>query len=194
MSANRSRTERWAPVETTQRRLRCVQPPRRMPREFGGTQGCSHNLGRTRWGEEECIWTNYDTICTVCLMYYVRNRSEVSGAEVRRSKGSERSKSGVRDSEVQGAVVQRFEYQFQPSRNRYVTPDCNRLQILLQGGELNRNHMWPVLSLWSWLLTGSWLVIVKTGQELIIVSLNWLKLTSKHDIHICIIIELILLL
>ena len=43
-------------------------------------------------------------------MYYMHNRSEVSGAEVRRSEGSERSESGVRDSEVQGAVVQRFEY------------------------------------------------------------------------------------
>ena len=51
-------------------------------------------------------------------MYYMRNRSEVSGAEVQRSEGSE---SGVRDSEVQGAVVRRFEYRFQPSWNRYVT-------------------------------------------------------------------------
>ena len=73
-------------------------------------------------GEEDCIRTNYDTICTVCLMYYMRNRSEVSGAEVQRSEGSERSESGVRDSEVRGAVVRRFEYRFQPSRNRYVTP------------------------------------------------------------------------
>ena len=42
--------------------------------------------------------------CTICLMYYVRNRSEVSGAEVRRSE------SGVWDSDVRGAVVWRFEY------------------------------------------------------------------------------------
>ena len=54
-------------------------------------------------------------------MYYVRNRSEVSGAEVRRSEGSERSESRVRDSEVRGAVVRRFEYRFQLSRNRYIT-------------------------------------------------------------------------
>ena len=77
----------------------------------------SHSLG----GEEDYIRSNYDTICTVCLMYYVRNRSEVSGAEVRRSEGSKRSESGVRDSEVRSAVVRRFEYRFQPSRNRYVT-------------------------------------------------------------------------
>ena len=36
---------------TTQRRLRCVQPPRCVLREFGSTWGCSHNLGRTHWGE-----------------------------------------------------------------------------------------------------------------------------------------------
>ena len=58
-------------------------------------------------GKEDCIRTNYDAICTVCLMYYMRNRSEVSGAEVRRSKGSKRSKtserseSGTQRSEVQ---------------------------------------------------------------------------------------------
>ena len=85
---------------TTQWRLRSAQPPRCMPKEFSGTRGCSHNLGRTRWGKEDCIRTNYDTICTVCLMYYVRNRSEVSGAEVQRSEGSKRSESRTRRSKV----------------------------------------------------------------------------------------------
>ena len=36
---------------TTQRRLRWAQPPRCVLREFSGTRGCLHNLGRTRWGE-----------------------------------------------------------------------------------------------------------------------------------------------
>ena len=69
-------------------------------------------------------------------MYYVRNRSKVSGAEVWRSKGSERSESGVQDLEVRGAVVRRFEYQFQPSQNRYVTAvksqQSNMPQLRLQ--------------------------------------------------------------
>ena len=67
-------------------------------------------------GEEDCIRTNYDTIYTVCLMYYVHNRSKVSGAKVWRSEGSEMSKYGVWDLEVWGAVVRRFEYRFQPSQ------------------------------------------------------------------------------
>ena len=47
-------------------------------------------------GEEDYIQTsNYNTICTICLMYYMCNRSEVSRAKVWRSEGSERSKSGV---------------------------------------------------------------------------------------------------
>ena len=87
-----------------------MQPPRCMLREFGSMQGCSHNLGRTHWGRRRCIRTNYDSICTICLMYHVCNRSKVSGAEVWRSEGSKRSESGVRDSEVRGAAVRRFEY------------------------------------------------------------------------------------
>ena len=67
----------------------------------------SHSLGEKK---------TYNSICTICLMYYMRDRSEVSGAKVRRSE------SRVRDSEVRGAVVRRFGYRFQPSRNRYVTP------------------------------------------------------------------------
>ena len=51
-------------------------------------------------GEEDSLQTNYDTICTICLMYYVCNRSEVSGAKMWRSEGSEQSKSGVQDLEV----------------------------------------------------------------------------------------------
>ena len=62
-------------------------------------------------------------------MYYVHNRSEVSGAEVRRSE------SGVQDLEARGVVVRRFEYRFQPSRNRYVTT-VERL-LSKQEGRLN---------------------------------------------------------
>ena len=83
----------------------------------------SHSLG-----EKKTIFDLTTTLYVlhICLMYYMRNRSEVSGAEVRRSEGSKRSESGVRDSEVRGVVVRRFEYRFQPSQNRYVTPDHAR--------------------------------------------------------------------
>ena len=87
------------------------------------TQPQLHSLGR------RCIQTNYNTTCTICLMYYVRNWSEVSRAKVWGSERPKGSKSRVWDLDVWGEAVRRFEYQFQPSWNRYITPD-SRLRPL----------------------------------------------------------------
>ena len=63
---NQNWTERWAPVVTTKRKLRCAQPLRLGVRRVSpaaprGARPASVALGTitVRWREEKCIQTNY---------------------------------------------------------------------------------------------------------------------------------------
>src|SRR6266576_4276194 len=113
------RTERWAPVVTTKRRLRWVQPPRlgvrrassAAPRVLVLLRSHSERGSEVR-GRRNCITTNYDKLYTMYLMYYVcATRSETYPMP---SLGSEWS-------EVRVPSPRWSRCRFQSNRNRSVT-------------------------------------------------------------------------
>src|SRR6266550_9010210 len=122
------RTKRWAPVVTTKRRLRWVQPPRlgvrraslAAPRVLVLLRSHSERGSEVR-GRRNCITTNYDKLYTMYLVYYVcATRSETYPMP---SLGSEWSS-------VRVPSPRWSRCRFQSNRNRSVTAGRRFKEIL----------------------------------------------------------------